>query len=152
MPFNPFDFVNMDASLFENEWEKYRSFFEKFFNLNEKNLTQTRTIPIDLYQRQHDLLLVLEIPGLKDEKDIQLKVVGQTLIVEGEINRSYIPQEGEIVKSERKIGKFSRKMTIPVAFDSKKIHARYQNGLLEVRIPIIKSNQQDKIMVRFTER
>ena len=172
MPFNPFEFIHKNSSAFQNEFDKYQGFFENFFGgeLLSKDLfeqwvstngvngnkkaeeTGIRTIPIDLIQRQNDVLLILEIPGLNDEKDVQIKVVGQTLIVEGDLSRSSIPVEGELIKSERKIGKFSKKVVIPVAFDSKKIHARYQRGLLEIRIPIVKANHFEKVAIRFTEQ
>ncbi|WP_339061123.1 Hsp20/alpha crystallin family protein [Tepidibacillus marianensis] len=175
MPFNPFDFLNKNSDSLHNDFERYQGFFDQFFGgnflskelldqwMNKSGVTQNqgtketntnrgdREIPVDLYQRQHDLLLVFEIPGLNSEKDVQLKIVGQTLVVEGEVNRSYV-LEGEVVKSERKMGKFSRKVVLPITFDNKKIHARYQNGLLEVRIPTIKSTQQEKIAIRFTDQ
>lgn len=173
MAFNPFDFLNNNSTVLQSELEKYQGFFDNFFggeflnkelfeqwmstsglrnNQQKKETDTTRAIPMDLYQRQNDLLLIFEIPGLRNEKDVLLKVVGQTLIVEGDMIRSNIPLEGELLKSERKIGKFSKKVVIPVAFDSKKIHARYQRGLLEVRIPVIKSSHHEKVSIRFTDQ
>jgi len=173
MPFNPFEFLSKNS----NSFEQYQGFFDQFFGGNfpsrdildqwlktsgmapnqgakDANISNRgeREIPVDLIQRQHDLLLVFEIPGLNSEKDVQLKIFGQTLVVEGEVNRNSLSLEGEAIKSERKIGKFSRKVALPTAFDSKKIHARYQNGLLEVRIPTIKSTQQEKIAIRFSDQ
>jgi len=160
-----FDFINLSELLDKNK-EMIHSFFgknpfdENFIRniLENGNLLGqdaiadkdgNRSIPMDLIQRKNEILVIFEIPGLKSEEDVEIKVLGSTLIVEGEIKRDYYLSDKEKVKFERKIGPFSKKVVLPVVFDQKKIHAKYMNGLLEVRIPIVKSNRYEKVLVRF---
>lgn len=111
----------------------------------------SHSILMDMIQRRHEILLVFEIPGLNGKEDINIKVVGNTLIVEGEIKRNYLLSNKENYKFERNIGHFSKKVVLPIVFDSKRIRAKYNQGLLEIRIPIVKANNYEKISVRFTQ-
>ncbi len=47
----------------------------------------TKSIPMDMIQRKHEVVIILEIPGLNSEEDVDIKVLGSTLIIEGEIRR-----------------------------------------------------------------
>lgn len=111
--------------------------------------SSSRTIPMDLIQRKNELLLIFEIPGLNSEEDVDIKVYGSTLIIEGEIKRNYLISDKEQIKFERKVGTFSKKVVLPVIFDHQRIHAKYINGLLEVRLPVLKSNRYEKVSVNF---
>jgi len=62
--------------------------FEDFFNdwafrSLEGRRGETWTPPVDIVERDGNLLLMVSIPGL-NEKDVELKVEGQVLTVKGE--------------------------------------------------------------------
>jgi len=110
-----------------------------------------RVIPMDVIQRKNELLLVFEIPGLSGQDDVNIKILGSTLILEGEIRRNYLLSGKEITNFERNVGHFSKKVNLPIIYDSKRIRARYNKGLMEIRIPILKQSNQDRITINFTQ-
>ncbi|OEF99032.1 hypothetical protein BHF71_02240 [Vulcanibacillus modesticaldus] len=169
MEFYPYDIKNLKEILEKNK-DFLESFFgentfdEHFFNnifkqspkiltssetINQE--TNARTIPMDMIQRKHEVILIFEIPGLNNAEDVDIKLLGSTLVITGEIRRNYMLSDKEIIKFERKVGRFSKKVALPFIVDNKRIHAKYYKGLLEVRVPIIKPNNYEKISVRFTD-
>lgn len=107
-------------------------------------------IPMDMINRGHELHYIFEIPGLSKE-DIKIKFLDSSMILEGEIRRQYVVTELDETKFERRIGSFLKKVVIPVMYDSKRVRAKYFNGLLEIRIPILKRNNFDKVAVQFPQ-
>lgn len=168
MDFSPYNLNKLQELLDEN-----KNFIESFFGTNpfgddflqrvakgnvvgetnayteKKTETSNRSIPVDMIQRKYELLYIFEIPGLSSKEDVRIKVVDSTLIIEGHIKRNYAIDNKDKTKLERKIGKFSKRVTIPIIYDSKRIRARYNNGLLEVRLPILRQTVQDNITVQF---
>ena len=110
-----------------------------------------QTIPMDLIQRNYELLLIFEIPGLSGKEDIKIKNIGSTLYVEGEIKRNYYLADSDITRFERDVGNFSKKVTLPIIYDVKRIKARYKNGLLEIRIPLLKPRGKEDISIMFPD-
>ncbi|MFX0560381.1 Hsp20/alpha crystallin family protein [Tepidibacillus infernus] len=168
MAFNPFDFIKnnpfqedifKDKDLVEGFFGENNPFDQQFFDRVFKNgkvmgedanfdKRFSRSVPMDIVQKPYEMLFIFEIPGIK-KNDLQIKIAGSRLTVEGEVRSNYDFSEKEIIKSERKLGNFSRSVMIPVVFDSKRIYARYQNGLLEIRVPILKTNRTDIVNVQF---
>lgn len=116
-------------------------------NVNQKVIN--RIIPVDIINKSNEVVLIFEIPGLNSKEDINIKLLGSTLVIEGEVNRNYLISNKEQTKFERTTGHFSRKVNLPYIMDKNRIHAKYQKGLLEVRIPILKSNDYDDISINF---
>jgi len=172
MSLHPYN-INQIREMLDNNKELFESFFggnmfdNQFFehvipkdstkkksdgnvgNLNTDLESNVKSIPMDLIQKKHEFVLILEIPGLNQEKDVMIKSVGSTIIIEGEIKRNYDWEENQSIKLERKIGRFSKKVQLPIVFDKKRIHAKYKNGLLEVRVPILKHSNTETISVHF---
>ncbi|MGD9678512.1 MAG: Hsp20/alpha crystallin family protein [Vulcanibacillus sp.] len=161
----PNDFKNL-KDLLDNNINLIENFFrentidDKFIERVTNNSTQNekgnnsqniinRIIPVDVINKNNEVVLVFEIPGLDSKEDINIKLLGSTLVVEGDINRNYLLTTKEQTKFERTVGHFSRKVTLPYILDKNRINAKYQKGLLEVRIPILKSNDYKDISVNF---
>ena len=74
-----------------------------------------------------------ELPGVKLE-DVNITFQNGVLSISGE-RRAEEQKEGSgYYVRERRYGSFQRSMTLPEGVDESKIHARFQDGVLEVRV------------------
>ena len=88
---------------------------------------------IDVVARDGDLVLRAELPGVKQE-DVDITLQNGVLTISGE-RRAEEQREGSgYYVRERRHGSFQRSMTLPEGVDESKIHARFQDGVLEVRV------------------
>jgi HSP20 family protein len=74
-----------------------------------------------------------EMPGLDPGRDIKITLDSGRLNILAE--RSERKHEGG--HSEFRYGSFSRSVTLPPGADTKKIQARYDAGILEVKMPVL---------------
>lgn len=140
-----------DNSLDDNFFERVKSntTTNEKGNININQKVINKIIPVDIIHKKNEVVLFFEIPGLNSKEDITIKLLGSTLVIEGELNRNYLLTNIEQTKFERTIGHFSRKVNLPYIMDKNRIYAKYQKGLLEVRIPILKTNEYDDISINF---
>ncbi len=112
--------------------------FEEFFNdfpFNSAPETRESWIPsVDILEKDGNLILRAELPGMT-EKQIDLKLEGDTLILSGERKMENEDKKGNYHRIERVYGSFTRSFRLPDTVDSEKISAEYKNGVLTVTIP-----------------
>lgn len=89
---------------------------------------------IDIFEREGKLVVRADLPGVKRE-DVQVRVEGETLIVNGHREEGKEVKEKDYHHSERRTGAFTRTVALPDGFDPDAIEATYQDGVLEVTIP-----------------
>ena len=90
--------------------------------------------PVDLVEAEDHFVLRADLPGLADD-DVNVEVQDGTLTISGERHAEHESQERGWYRIERSFGSFNRSLTLPDGVDSDAISARFENGVLEVRIP-----------------
>ena len=88
---------------------------------------------IDVVTEDGDLVIRAELPGVKQE-DVDITLQDNVLTVSGERKAEQEEERGGYYVRERRYGSFSRSLTVPEGVDESKIHARYENGVLEVTV------------------
>ena len=88
---------------------------------------------IDVVTENGDLVIKAELPGVKQE-DVDITLQDNVLTVSGERKAEQEEERGGYYVRERRYGSFSRSLTVPEGVDESKIHARYENGVLEVTV------------------
>jgi HSP20 family protein len=79
--------------------------------------------------------VLAEIPGVKKE-DIQVSVDGNQVAISAEVKRQKEEKQGEkTLRSERYYGKVYRSFALGQDVDQEKAQAKYENGVLELRLP-----------------
>ncbi len=101
---------------------------------------------VDIYETNDEIVLMAEMPGV-DEKTIDVVLDNDVLTIRGQV-ASEIPEGYELVYSEYEVGDFERSFTINESIDVDKIEARYQNGVLNVRLPKAEPAKAKKIEVK----
>jgi len=90
--------------------------------------------PINIFDSTEGAVVVAEIPGL-DASKIGLTSEGRTLTISGE--REFKPDSNGRGYHRRELreGKFSRSIQLPEDYEAGKAEARYEAGLLIIRVP-----------------
>ena len=88
---------------------------------------------IDVTTKDGDLLVRAELPGVKQE-DVDITLQNNVLTISGERKAEQEEERGGYYVRERRHGSFSRSLPLPEGLDESKIHARYENGVLEVTV------------------
>ena len=89
----------------------------------------------ELFERDGDLVLRLELPGIDVERDVTVSVEQGLLRVRGEHRRSEQTAKDGVFESERCYGAFDRSFALPETVAADEIAAVYQDGLLEIVLP-----------------
>src|SRR5579872_302286 len=100
----------------------------------EEALTTTSFAPpVDIYEDEHSVTLKLEVPGI-DEKDIDVRIEGNTLTVHGERKIEKEEKEENFRRVERQYGSFTRSFTLPSSVDLGQVSAHYNQGVLKINL------------------
>jgi len=89
---------------------------------------------VDVSETGEKITVTAEIPGM-EAKDIDISIVGDTLVIKGEKKSEKEEKEENYHMVERSYGSFSRSMKLPAAVDADKVDATYKNGVLTVVLP-----------------
>jgi len=84
--------------------------------------------PITMYQDGTELVLEAEMPGF-DKKDIKITVEKNVLTIRADRKREY-----RSVYIDQRVDKVFKVVRLPVDVDQASISAKYQDGLLTVRM------------------
>ena len=130
-------------------WEPFREFSTMQDRMNRMNrlfresyspevpeeaLTTTNFAPpVDIYEDEHTITLKLDVPGI-EEKDIDVRIEGNTLTVHGERKIEKEEKEENYRRVERQYGSFTRSFTLPSSVDTGQVNAHYDNGVLKISL------------------
>ena len=100
----------------------------------EEALTTTSFAPpVDIYEDEHTIAVKMEVPGI-DEKDIDVRIEGNTLTVHGERKLEKEEKEENFRRVERQYGSFTRSFTLPSSIDTGQVSANYDKGVLKISL------------------
>ena len=110
--------------------------FEDAFTrlINEPQANRPWSPSVDIYETENELVLKADLPEV-DSKDIDVRVENQTLTVAGERKFEKKDSAKGYHRMERHYGSFVRSFAVPNTFDTDKIAAEFQNGVLTVTLP-----------------
>jgi len=89
---------------------------------------------VDIMEKDGNLILRAELPGMT-EKQIDLKIEGNTLTLKGERKIENEDKKNNYHRVESFYGSFMRSFRLPDTADMDKISADYKNGILTVTLP-----------------
>jgi HSP20 family protein len=92
------------------------------------------TPSLDLTENDKEIVVTAEMPGL-DDKDFEVTVSGDLLTLKGEKKAEHEHRNGDAYYVERRFGSFSRSVRLPFAVKDERVDARYEKGVLTIRVP-----------------
>src|SRR5215211_1441903 len=94
-----------------------------------------RWVPaMDLVESGDHFVLRADLPGMSEE-DVQIELEDGTLTVSGERKDEHEERQEGFHRVERSFGAFSRSLTLPKGVDADAVSAKFDRGVLEIRIP-----------------
>jgi HSP20 family protein len=106
-------------------------------------------MPMDAYRRGDEFVVELDLPGV-DPGSIDLTIEKNVLSISAE--RTGVAGEGvEVVAAERPQGRFGRQLFLGEGLDPEGVDARYEQGVLVVRIPVAEQAKPRKVDITASE-
>jgi HSP20 family protein len=95
----------------------------------------TRFLPAtDLVETDDNFVLRADLPGV-EEKDVKIELEDNVLTISGERKAEHEQRDEGYYRIERAHGQFARSLTLPEGVNAEGIVARFDRGVLEVKIP-----------------
>jgi HSP20 family protein len=104
-------------------------------------------IKIDLSEHDDSYMVKADIPGVRKE-DIDVRIDRNQVTISAEVKQEKEEKkDGRVLRSERQYGFASRSFALASDIDDAKADARYQNGVLELRLPKKATSSSRKLSV-----
>jgi HSP20 family protein len=97
--------------------------------------------PVEVQKTDGTYLIRTELPGLASD-NVRVEIADNALVVEGEREFKKEGGNGGMCSSELHYGHFYRAIPLPEGADVDHVDARFDNGVLEVRIPVAEQHNR----------
>jgi len=109
-------------------WESWRRFFDADMGRGWLSVEEMRD--------GSDLVVRAELPDVDPDKDVEISLSDGVLHIRGERQEKSEHKEKDGYRSEFRYGSFSRDIPMPGSVKPEDVRATYENGILEVRVPV----------------
>ena len=123
-----------------------RDLQRQFDRLTRHTFGQSTVMPLDGVRRDGDVLLRFDVPGI-DPDSIEVTVDRGVLTVSVKRQEERAENDKFFVR-ERSMGTFRRRLYLSKNLNADAVEAAYNNGILEVRIPVLEQAKPRKVEVR----
>lgn len=130
----PFPFKTMESFL--PEWSQI-----------EKTMWSPQ---IEILKNDHTMTIRADLPGLKPE-DVDVELVEGMLNLSGERKQETEEEKDGFYRSERSYGSFFRSIPLPDGVKPEDATAKFENGVLEVKLAIPLPEKRGKIEITTAE-
>ncbi len=131
------------------ELERWAKSFPSFFeDLEWPTFERREFMPaLESFARNGNLVVRADLPGI-EPKDIDISVVGNVLTIKGNRKEEKEVKEEDYIRREVSYGAFERRMNLPEGANTDKIEARFNNGVVEITMPVAKAAEAKKVPVQ----
>jgi HSP20 family protein len=89
---------------------------------------------MDVTETEKEVVVTAELPGV-NEKEVEVTLAGDLLTIKGEKKTEQEQESGDATYVERRYGSFSRSSRLPFEVKDEKVDAKYDKGILTIRVP-----------------
>ena len=101
-----------------------------------KEMMDEASLKVEEFEDDGKLVVRAEMPGIDPDEDVEITVVEGTLHLRAERRTESKSEDKKGYRSEFRYGSFSRTLPLPAGATEDDVTATYNDGILEVRIPI----------------
>jgi HSP20 family protein len=101
-----------------------------------KDLFGDSDMKVEEFREGDTLVVRAEMPGIDPDKDVEITVADGMLHLSAERRSETTTEDKKGYRSEFRYGSFARSVRLPAGAGEDDVKATYDNGILEVRIPI----------------
>ena len=138
-----------ELNTIQNEMNRlFNTFFDQPAPTGRSGGAGRRWMPaMDLVETADQYVLRADLPGLSDD-DVNIQLEDNVLTISGDRKTEHESQQEGYYRLERAFGSFARSLTLPDGVDPDGVQARFDRGVLEIRIP--KPEQKKPRQVQIT--
>jgi len=100
----------------------------------------------DVYETEDEVVVIADVPGSKKE-DITVTATEDTIEISAQFKKEEEVKKPSYLKRERRCEKFYRKLSLPTKVNPEGAKSKYNNGILEVRLPKAERKKGFKLKV-----
>jgi len=89
---------------------------------------------VDVFDSREAIVVKADLPGLRAE-DVDVRLEENVLTLRGERKPDTVPEEEEVYRIERPVGRFERLVALPQGIRGEECTAEFAAGVLTVRVP-----------------
>ena len=116
-------------------------------NKEESTIPVRVFVPVaDIYEADHDLMVVLEMPGV-EKTNVEISVEDGVLNVEGRLDLAKY-QGLQPIYTEYNIGHYARSFRLSSKIDQNKIAAEMKDGVLSLKLPKVEEAKPRSIKIQ----
>jgi HSP20 family protein len=104
---------------------------------------------LDVWETDGEIVVSVDLPGVREDQ-VAIEVEDGVLTISGQRDREVELQEDRYYRFERRVGAFSRSVTLPQGVNEGDIKAAFADGVLEVRIPKPEERKPKRIPIGAT--
>jgi len=101
---------------------------------------------VDLIDREDEIVLKAELPGVKKE-DLEVTMGDNTVTIRASTSHEEKDENGDYYRKEITRGEFVRTIPIPETIDESKVSASFKDGILELKMPKVEEAKPRQIKV-----
>lgn len=120
--------------LFEDFFERFEDLFGASPLMRRETTWPMESPSFEVSETDDEFRVKAELPGM-DEKDIEVTLEGNALMIRGEKKREHEEKRRDFHFSEMSYGQFSRCFTMPEGVDRDKAKAQFKKGVLTLTVP-----------------
>lgn len=106
----------------------------------------TWDLALDVAENKDEFLVKASIPGINPD-DLEITYTDNVLTIKGETKEEKEIKEDQYHLRERRFGSFARSLTLPTRVKGDAIEARYEAGVLTLRLPKVEEAKPKKISI-----
>lgn len=131
-------------SFFPRNW--YRPLRLDFPEWAHWKMMELETPRVDIIDRDNEILVRAEIPGVKKE-NLDISLTDTAITIKGSSTEEKKEEKGDYFRSETMKGSFSRTLPLPTEVDGSKARSTFKDGMLEVVVPKHEHARRHKVKV-----
>jgi HSP20 family protein len=125
-----------------------RLFFGGGSSLGAFGNVSGRFVPnVDVEEHEDKIVVRADLPGVRPD-DFRVDIEDDALVLQGERRSEREETHGGVRRVERSHGSFRRIIPLPQGANLESADARFENGVLEIEIPLQKQTKSRRVEVR----
>lgn len=100
------------------------------------NPSSLQAIRVEHYRDGNTVVIRAELPGIDPDKDVAITLENEVLHISAERTERHERTDDDGYRSEFRYGSFSRDIRVPAGVTESDITATYDDGVLEVHVPV----------------
>lgn len=125
-------------------WTPTDKWFETFWN---EDIRPNRVPALDVLNEKEHIEVRMDLPGVSAD-DVNIEIKEGILTISAQVKSDETRESGSYTYRERYTGSYQRSLRLPDTVDVQNAEAKFENGVLSLKMPKIPEAEPVRIPVR----